>query len=225
VVPPRAPQRGGFGRYAERFATVEINATFYRLPAPAAVERWAAQAPPGFLYSVKLGRFGTHRKHLKGAQGWLPEHLERVRPLGPHLGPNLVQLPPRWRRDPERLDEFLSAAPAAFRWAVEFRDRSWLHDDVLAVLAHHDAALCIHDLVADHPWLRTTDWTYVRFHGPDALRHPYAGRYTGRRLWRPADRLADWLGQGCEVFAYFNNDQEANAVFDAAWLAERLGAS
>ena len=66
---------------------------------------------------------------------------------------------------------------------------------------------------------------FLLAHGPDALRHPYAGRYTGRRLWRPADRLADWLGQGCEVFAYFNNDQEANAVFDAAWLAERLGAS
>ena len=87
--------------------------------------------------------------------------------------------------------------PSATRWAVELREPSWLHDDVFALLERHGAALCIHDLLADHPWERTTDWTYVRFHGPDALEEKYHGRYGGRRLWRVADRLSTWLDEGC----------------------------
>jgi uncharacterized protein YecE (DUF72 family) len=159
---------------------------------------------------------------LRDAARWLPNHLDRVRRLGPALGPNLVQLPPRWRRDPGRLDEFLSAAPSDVRWAVEFREPSWLHDDVFAVLERHGAALCLHDLVADHPWIRTTDWTYVRFHGPAALERKYHGRYTGRRLRRPAERLGEWLDEGVDVYAYFNNDFHGDAVVDAQWLRARL---
>ena len=127
------------------------------------------QAPAGFTYAVKLGQFGSHRMKLRDAATWLPNHLDRVDRLGDHLGPTLVQLPPRWRRDVGRLDEFLSAAPGRLRWAVELRDPSWLHDEVLDCLARHGAALCIHDLLPDCPWVRTTDWAYVRFHGPEAL--------------------------------------------------------
>ena len=113
VYPPEAPARTWFSLYAERFDTVEINNTFYRLPTPAAVDRWAAEAPPGFCYAVKVGQFGSHRMKLRDAVSWLPRHLERVERLGEHLGPNLVQLPPRWRCDPGRLDDFLSVAPPA----------------------------------------------------------------------------------------------------------------
>ncbi|HVW31882.1 MAG TPA: DUF72 domain-containing protein, partial [Acidimicrobiia bacterium] len=204
VYPPDLPQKYWFGVYAGRFSTVELNSTFYRLPTADTVARWAKQAPEGFVYSVKVGQFGTHRKRLKDPAGWLGRHVERIEGLGPHLGPNLAQLPPRFRRDPARLDEFLAAAPPAWRWAVEFRDPSWLHDEVFAVLERHGAALCIHDLLPGHPWLRTTDWTYVRFHGPDAARRAYHGRYTGRRLWRVADRLGAWLDEGCDAYAYFN---------------------
>ena len=77
-----------------------------------------------------------------------------------------MQLPPRWKRNVARLDEFLALLPTTMRWAVELRDPSWLHDDVFEVLRRHGAALCIHDLLADHPFELTTDWTYVRFHGP-----------------------------------------------------------
>jgi uncharacterized protein YecE (DUF72 family) len=80
----------------------------------------------------------------------------------------------------------------------------------------------VHDLLAEHPWERTTDWSYVRFHGPDALERKYTGRYGGRRLWRVADRLGAWLDEGSDVHAYFNNDYEGFAVQDARWLAERL---
>jgi len=222
VYPDHLPQRGWLSHYAGLFDTVELNTTFYRLPRPEAVEGWAEQAPTGFTYSVKVGQFGTHRKKLKDPSTWLANHLDRVDRLGAHLGPNLVQLPPRWRRDAPRLDEFLAAAPRRIRWAVELRDPSWLHDDVLTTLERHGAALCIHDLLADHPWELTADWTYIRFHGPHARELPYRGRYGGRRLWRPAERITQWMDDGRDVFAYFNNDFDGHAVADARWLRNRV---
>jgi uncharacterized protein YecE (DUF72 family) len=224
VYPEDAPSRTWFAHYASRFDTVEINNTFYRLPPASTVEGWAVQAPPGFCYAVKVGQFGSHRKKLLDAASWLPRHLERAELLGPHLGPQLVQLPPRWKRDVGRLAEFLAAAPRRHRWAVEVRDASWLHDDVFALLAEHGAALAVHDLLEGHPWIRTTDWAYVRFHGPDAVAAPYQGRYGPRRLRRPAERLATWVEEGADVYAYFNNDWHANAVHDAVWLRDHLPA-
>lgn len=224
VYPPKAPTRDWFRLYAERFDTVEINNTFYRLPTQGAVEGWAAQAPAGFCFALKVGQYGTHRRKLKEPEIWLEHHLDRVRRLGPHLGPNLVQLPPRWRRDAGRLDAFLEAAPPDIRWAVEIRDPSWLHDDVFSVLERHRAALCIHDLLDDHPWRLTTDWTYVRFHGPQGNAARYQGRYGPRRLGPAARRLAGWATDGVGIYAYFNNDYDGHAVADAEWLRSALGA-
>jgi uncharacterized protein YecE (DUF72 family) len=223
VYPRELPQRRWFEHYATRFDTVELNATFYRLPTTTAVERWAEQAPSGFVYATKLGAFGSHRMKLRDAASWLPNHLDRVCRLGRALGPTLVQLPPRWRRDVGRLDEFLAVAPRSLRWAVEVRDPSWLHDDVYAVLERHGAALCIHDLLDDHPWVRTADWTYARFHGPDALRQKYVGRYGGRRLWRAAERVAAWADDGVDAYVYFNNDFGGAAPADAEWFRTRVG--
>jgi uncharacterized protein YecE (DUF72 family) len=159
---------------------------------------------------------------LRDAQSWLGNHMDRVARLGSTAGPTLVQLPPRWRRNAERLDEFLSVAPRTTRWAVELREPSWLHEDVYEVLRRHRAALCIHDLLAGHPWERTTDWAYVRFHGPNATEHAYQGRYGEDGLFWMADRLSHWLDEGCDVYAYFNNDDSGYAVEDARWLADRL---
>lgn len=223
VYPEQLPQRRWFAHYATLFDTVEINNTFYRLPTASTTEAWAAQAPPGFVYAVKLGQFGSHRMKLRDAQRWLPNHLDRVERLGAHLGPTLVHLPPRWRRNAERLDEFLTVAPSHLRWAVEVRDPSWLHDDVFEILARHGAALCLHDLLDDHPWIRTTDWVYVRFHGPAAREEKYWGRYGPERLEPTASRLQAWLDEGCDVYAYFNNDYQGHAVADAQWMAQRLG--
>jgi uncharacterized protein YecE (DUF72 family) len=222
VYPESLPQRRWFEHYATLFDTVEINNTFYRLPSPAAVESWAEQAPAGFTYACKLGSFGSHRMKLKDASSWLVNHLDRLAGLGSSAGPTLVQLPPRWRRNVDRLDEFLSAAPSSRRWAVELREPSWLHESVFEVLRRHDAALCIHDLLADHPWELTAGWTYLRFHGPHAVEHPYQGRYGAGRLEPMAARLEAWLDQGRDVYAYFNNDDSGFAVTDARWLAERL---
>jgi uncharacterized protein YecE (DUF72 family) len=222
VYPEKLPQRRWFEHYATLFDTVEINNTFYRLPPPSTVEAWAAQAPEGFVYSLKLGQFGSHRMKLRDAASWLPNHLDRTDRLGRSLGPTVVQLPPRWKRNVERLEEFFAAAPNSQRWALELREASWVHDDVFDLLRRHGVALCIHDLLADHPWELTTDWTYLRFHGPNALEVKYWGKYGARRLKPVAERLEAWLDQGCDVYAYFNNDYEGYAVEDATWLKRRL---
>lgn len=223
VVYPRAlPARQWFAYYAEHFDTVELNSTFYRLPAATTVERWARAAPPDFRYALKLGAFGSHRMKLRDAASWLPNHVDRATRLGAALGPTLVQLPPRWRRDVERLDEFLSVAPRTMRWAVELREPSWLHDDVLSLLERHGAALCIHDLLPRHPWALTANWTYVRFHGPNAVEAKYQGRYGARRLAARADKLARWLTDGVDAYAYFNNDYDGHAFDDATTLRAQL---
>ena len=218
VYPEKLPQRRWLEHYAGLFDTVELNTTFYRLPAPETVEQWARQAPPGFVFAAKLGQFGSHRMKLRDAASWLPNHLDRVERLGPHLGPTLVQLPPRWRVNVDRLREFFAAAPSQLRWALELREPSWVCDEVLAVLREHDAALCVHDLLADHPWELTTGWTYVRFHGPNALTDKYWGEYGADRLRPVAARLRAWLDDGVDVYAYFNNDHGGAAVRDARAL-------
>lgn len=223
MYPAGLPRRRWFEHYTSLFTTVELDSTFYRLPTPETARRWRDAAPPGFTYAVKVGAFGTHRRKLRDPDTWLPNHLDRVRILGEHLGPNLVQLPPRWHRDTARLDEFLDACPTDIRWAVEFRDDTWIHDDVLATLHRHGAALCLHDLLPDQPWERTAGFAYVRFHGPHATTRPDAGRYTGRRLRHTATRLRRWMDEGTDVYAYFNNDMGGHAVTDARWLADRLG--
>jgi uncharacterized protein YecE (DUF72 family) len=223
VYPPDLPKRRWFAHYASQLDTVELNSTFYRLPAESTVRSWGAAAPEGFVYSLKLGAFGSHRMKLRDAASWLPNHVERFSHLGPSLGPTLVQLPPRWRRDAARLDEMLSVAPTAIAWAVELREPSWLDDEVFDVLSRHGAALCVHDMLDEHPFVATTDWVYVRMHGPGAPDHPYRGRYGRTRLRALAHRLAAEIDAGRGVYCYFNNDSDGDAFADARWLADALG--
>jgi len=221
-----------FGAYARRFSTVEVNNTFYRLPEATTFVNWRAQAPAGFVFALKVSQFGTHRMKLRDPARWLPTYVERVQLLGEALGPNLVQLPPRWKCDTARLEQFLEFATAQRfasegygarpRWAVEFRDPSWLNQEIYELLRRYGVALCVHDLLPDHPWLLTTEWAYARFHGPAALSDKYEGEYGPDRLSGPARALAKWRDEGCDVFAYFNNDAGGAAVRDATWLEERL---
>ena len=132
--------------YADRFRTVEINNSFYRLPSERALTTWRETAPPGFIFAVKASRFITHLKKLKDPEGSLAPFLERIVFLGEKLGPILFQLPPRWHFDGARLAGFLAALPAGRRFALEFRDRSWINDRALELLAAHGAAFCIYEL-------------------------------------------------------------------------------
>jgi uncharacterized protein YecE (DUF72 family) len=222
VYPADLPSTKWFGWYAQRLDTVELNNTFYRLPTDAAVRHWADQAPDGFAYAAKVGSFATHRKKLKDPDIWLPRHLERIRLLAEHLGPNVFQLPPHWHRDVPRLEAVLDALPNDVRWAVELRDPTWLDDTVFEALARHDVALCIHDLLANHPFVRTTSWIYVRFHGPNAVEHPYHGLYGGQRLHHWVERLGEVAAAGGDAWCFFNNDVGGSSFRDAMWLRERV---
>jgi uncharacterized protein YecE (DUF72 family) len=216
--PAALPQREWFAFYARHFDTVEINATFYRLPDAATFDRWREAAPKHFVYALKFSRYGSHLKHLKDPEETIGLFLERAERLDGLLGPVLVQLPPRWKADVPRLRAFLAAAPKRHRWAVELRDPSWLCDEVLDALREYGAALCIHDLLPDHPVESTTDWAYFRFHG-----HVPGGRYGSRRLMLAVRVIERFLGEGRDVFAYFNNDMQGHAVRDALELKRLLG--
>jgi uncharacterized protein YecE (DUF72 family) len=124
-----------------------------------------------------------------------------------------VQLPPHWTPNPARLAGFLKAAPSIYRWAIEFRDPRWLCDEVYSILRSAAAALCIHDRIADHPRCLTTDWTYLRFHGVSD-----GGSYTRHALMAQALQIDQYLANGLDVFAYFNNDAHGYAIQNAADL-------
>jgi uncharacterized protein YecE (DUF72 family) len=211
--PPGLPKAEWFSHYARQFDTVEINNTFYRLPEATTFEAWREQAPKGFCYALKFSRYGSHIVRLKKPRGTIRKFLARANRLGEFLGPILVQLPPNWKADPERLAAFMKVAPKDHRWAVEFRDMRWLCEEVFAILREHDSALCIHDMIADHPRLVTAKWVYLRFHGDR-----YGGCYSPQFLAARAVEIREYLSQGLDVFAYFNNDAEGYAVRNAADL-------
>jgi len=213
--PPAINRRDWFRFYADRFDTVEINNTFYNLPSESVFDSWRARAPENFLFALKFSRYGSHYRRLLEPQASIDAFVDRARRLEEHLGPILVQLPPRWKADAIRLSAFLDAAPSTMRWAVEFRDPSWLCEPVYEVLRSHGAALCIHDMIQDHPRVVTTSWTYLRFHGTH-----HAGDYDRRSLTVEAGRIGGLLEQGLDVYAYFNNDGGGHALHNAEDLRE-----
>jgi uncharacterized protein YecE (DUF72 family) len=211
--PGDLPQKRWFAHYSNQFDTVELNNTFYRLPAAETFDAWRKQAPKGFLFVLKFSRYGSHLKRLRDARATIDIFLERACHLQDLLGPILVQLPPHWNVDVPRLRDFLEAAPRSVRWAVEFRDSSWLCDDIFAVLETHGAALCIHDMIRNHPRTITADWVYLRFHG-----QRYNGCYSAASLQAEARWIQEQRAASRDVYAYFNNDIGGHAVTNAADL-------
>ena len=223
--PSRLPASRWLEFYAERFDTVEVNATFYRLPRVDAVARWAEQTPAGFLFAVKASRYLTHVKRLRDLGPGLERFLERIEPLlgSPKLGPLLWQLPPTFRRDHERLADALARLPRELRHCVEFRDPSWFVEDTYALLREHGVALAIGDLPQVNAFQAhelTADWTFIRFHYGHRGRR---GNYSERELEEWAERIEHWRRR-VDVYSYFNNDWEGLAVRNGLWLKKRLAA-
>jgi uncharacterized protein YecE (DUF72 family) len=221
VYPQGVPARRWLERYSELFDTVEVNATFYRLIKRESVANWVDQTPASFVFAVKASRFLTHVKRLADIDDPVKRFYERIEPLleAKRLGAVLWQLPETFHRDTHRLGELLPRLPAG-RHAFEFRHPSWFDREVYELLARHDAAL----VIGDHPRRgfqtleRTADWRYVRLHYGHRGRR---GNYSERELEQWAARLHGWRSEG-EVFVYFNNDWEAFAPRNAAWLEDRL---
>jgi uncharacterized protein YecE (DUF72 family) len=216
------PEHGSTGawlsRYAEHFDTVEVNATFHRLPTRQSVERWAKVTPDTFCFAVKASRYLTHVKRLQGLDDGMRRLEERIGPMRStaKLGPILWQLPASFRRDDERLASALEALPAG-RHAFEFRHESWFAEDVYGLLRTHRVALVVADRApaAASPCVPTTDWWYIRFHSGRGRN----GVYTSRQLAEWAERIAALRG---DVYAYFNNDWEGFAVRNAERLRTLL---
>lgn len=222
VLYPRGLPAGRWlAHYAQHFGCVELNASFYRLPAAGTFARWRDAVPAGFLFAVKAHRLITHRMRLADPAATSLPFLAAAAVLGDRLGPVLFQLPPRFPADPDRLAAFLAALPPGGRYAFEFRDPSWQREDVHALLARHDAALCISDLAGrTSPIVATARLVYVRLHGP---RRAYAGRYGEAALAAWAGRMRAWTAEGREVFCFFDNTAAGDAVRDATRLIGLLG--
>ncbi len=214
--PPGLPTGAWLGYYARRFNSVEVNNSFYRLPTVDTLRDWHAQVPASFLFAVKANRTITHLKKLLNPGKTIPPFIRRVETLNDQLGPLLFQLPPRWRRNSERLDRFLRILGRRHRIAIEFRDPSWFDDDIFALLQRHKAALCVYDLDRrQSPQVVTADFVYLRLHGPDG---PYRGRYRRRALEHWADAITGWQAKGKDVYCYFDNDDRGYAARNAAEL-------
>jgi len=220
-------KKGMLTAYAKVFDTTEVNSTFYRYPTPRMVEGWYRNAPPGFLYALKLPRVITHDKWLdldKGVEDDTARFIDLIRPLAEKLGPILIQLRPKFNYDDhvEALERYLDSVPENYEWAVEFRHLSWMRDETYDILQKHNAAYTIVDEPLLPPETRVTaDFAYIRWHGH------------GTNLWYNYDyspsELESWVPKVEETklkvrttYGFFNNHFSANAVKNAVEILEML---
>jgi uncharacterized protein YecE (DUF72 family) len=219
--PEDLSERAMLAYYARQLHSVEVNSTFYHLPAAASLADWCAAVPDNFLFSVKASRYVTHMKKLGQPEVGMHNFLERVRLLGARLGPVLLQLPPHWHFDAGRLEQFLASLDNRLRYAFELRDHSWLNPRCYALLREHGTALCLYELDGfQSPRELTAGFVYVRLHGPDG---PYRGDYPDAALRHWASACGAWRDQGRDVFVYFDNDQAGYAVNNALRLQALVG--
>lgn len=208
--------------YARKFGTVELNNTFYRLPAAETFARWAATVPDDFIFAVKASRFITHMKRLKEPEESVRLFLSRASRLGRKRGPLLFQLPPRMKAAPERLRALarLLKRRKGLRVALEFRDESWLTEEVYGLVESAGWTVCL----ADAPEFQREippvgPFCYIRRHGATAR---YRSRYSDEQLALDARFAASLAKKGKDVYVYFNNDAEGHAVDNALTLKSMI---
>ncbi len=202
--------------YYKDFDTVEINNSFYRLPDESTFAKWREDTPKDFCFAVKGSRFITHMKKLKDPENALENLIPRAEALKEKLGPILFQLPPHWAVNLERLEIFLEALPKTHLYAFEFREPTWLNDDVYSILHRHNASFCMYELNRfQTPDIITGDWTYIRLHGPGGK---YQGSYSSGRLGEWARKIVEWNSRLRAIYVYFDNDQAGYAVQNALEL-------
>lgn len=219
--------------YGRAFDTIEVDSTFYAIPAAKTLRGWAQKTPDDFLFSLKLPQEITHERRLRNVDDLAAEFFAAARELGPKLGPVLVQLGPDFGpAELPALAQFLPKLPRDIRFAVEFRHRAWIHDGVLALLAEHNVALTLTDgrwlqrkqmlALADRP---TSDLVYVRLMGNDQSIVDYSRIQVDRtrELEAWADVLAQSSAQGRDVFVYVNNQFAGHAPQSARDLQRLLG--
>jgi len=212
--PEKLPAGEMLRYYAGQFSTVEINNTFYRMPAESMLAQWLQQVPDGFCFTLKAPRRITHEQRLRESDSNVAEFLRRTGALGEKLGALLFQLPPFLKKDVPRLTDFLALLPAEREVAFEFRNDSWQDDEVYAVLAARRAMLCVTDTdVGDTPFVATSDCGYIRLrrtHYEDRELDAWAAQIAAKRLPK--------------TYVYFMHEDEALGTrfarrLNEAWVA------
>ena len=213
--PDKLPASEMLRYYAEHFSTVEINNTFYRMPAESMLAQWVQQVPARFRFTLKAPRSITHEQRLRESESNVAEFLRRAEVLGDKLGALLFQLPPFLKKDLPRLRDFLALLPSGREVAFEFRNLSWQDDEVYQALAGRGAILCVTDTdEGDTPFVATSHCGYVR------LRRTH---YDDRELEGWAAQIAD--RKLPKTYVYFMHEDEALGTrfarrLNEAWVAQ-----
>lgn len=210
--------------YTKHFDTVELNNTFYQLPAEKTFTGWRERTPDQFLFSVKVSRFITHRKYLKDCKEPWQNFYEKSKVLKGKLGPFLVQLPARWTQNLERLKNFvevLKETSPEERFAFEFRNESWFEQEIIDYFNQTpNITLCRAD---SQKWPSveevTGDFVFMRLHGPGKV---YRSKYSQQELKDWADKIEVYLEEDLDVYCYFNNDFSGYAIKNARKLKELI---
>jgi len=197
--PEDLPEKQMLRFYGERFRSVEINNTFYRMPKASVLETWADEVPTDFKFVLKASQRITHMQRLKDAGDSVSYLLDVAGVLKERLGPLLFQLPPNLQKDAPRLREFLALLQPDRRLAFEFRHQSWFDEEVFGLLRDHRAVLCIAEAENDLeiPFVATADWGYLRLRRPD---------YGDAELktWGKRVREQNWR----DAFIFFKHEEE-----------------
>jgi uncharacterized protein YecE (DUF72 family) len=203
--------------YSERLNAAEVNSTFYRFSRPSTFASWREKSAEGFRMTVKAPRTFTHENGLRDPEGRLREFLEASAHLGEKLGPTLFQLPHSFEADLRRLSSFLKTLPSGRRFAFELRHPSWHRPATYRLLERHGAAFCVFDIrQSPSPVVATSDFVYVRLHGP--LRQPYRGAYSRDALEQWLDRAHAWEREGREAYLFFDNTMSGEAIEHALFM-------
>jgi uncharacterized protein YecE (DUF72 family) len=219
--PEDLPQKRWLAYYCTVFKTVELNVTFYRLPPVKTFEKWYAETPPDFVFSLKGSRFITHIKRLLDPEEPLDLFFERALRLNEKLKVVLWQLSPGFKVNLERLSRFLKLlGNYPVRNTLEFRNESWMTEKTVDLCKDSKVGLCMADWPAflnDLPV--TSDFVYIRRHGEGGN---YATNYATTALKKDARRIKNYVKNGKDVFIYFNNDFRGYAPRNARELTEML---
>ena len=198
--------------FSRRLPTVEVNATYYRLPSRETFRKWRDATAPGFQFTIKAPGAITHDKRLVDVEAELQAFLDHARELREKLGILLFQFPPSFRADLPLLARFLDLLPDDIKCAFELRHRSWFERDAYLLLAQHERAFVVHDFnKKGTPLVETAPFVYLRLHGPTGR---YRGQYDVPTMFAWAMQARDWLDRGFEVWTYFNNDERAKSTFN-----------
>lgn len=208
--PADLPAKKMFGFYSERFATVEINATFYRMPTDKLIAGWVEAAPEGFRYTLKAPKMFTYSKKLLDVAQPLDFFLGRAKKLGEKRAALLFHLPPHLKKDVPALRDFVAQVPREMRAAFEFRSPTWHDDEVYSTLADAGAALCISDSEKlTTPLVATTTWGYLRLRDEGYEREDVA-------RWHEQIRAQKWE----EAFVYFKHEDAGKGADFALQMKE-----